>query len=548
MGNQKSFIASVKSKIARALAKLFPAYAVRKKTLLTNPNANDWIVADVDQAMYLIKKLKFSEREIAERTWSSATRMELLSKSDSKGRKALANTVRNEDELEAILRYGDVEDMVVAIKSYTPSAKRMRELVSSVSTPVGLLNKIAEEAPTAFKALTAKEILGITPNQKCNKATDKRWDLALDLMGSSPEWCPKFMLLIREILPGALTDRDRAYFQDILAIAKEAKVSLAGLLSYMSVFFKEEYILYVNAFKAYPTFAMEFKEMFPQYVKYLKDGADHYTSLDMLSPHINENYAQKDDAYAWLGIGRDLLHKSSDVFAVFLENIEAIYEANPKLGKELIDMMTDEALSVEDLIALQQKMGDVVDKDKFNEKAYSIILVKSKFYGYADAPNYLKFFPFKDWKVENAKHAVKRIVLCNKLPVDKLGELSEELQRYVLETMEAQSQLGALNSGKVDELVKLQLYPEVEIELFYKKYQSCKEQILSYIDNFGMSQEAYEAIIKRDDIRESYAEYLTKYAEKYGLTQRQYVQLLQSRGIGLAPFLKQYVGKKPEVK
>ena len=98
MGNRKNFVASVKSKIARALAKLFPAYAVRKKTLLTNPNANDWVVADVDQAMYLIKKLKFSEREIAERTWSSATRMELLSKSDSKGRKALANTVRNEND------------------------------------------------------------------------------------------------------------------------------------------------------------------------------------------------------------------------------------------------------------------------------------------------------------------------------------------------------------------------------------------------------------------------------------------------------------------
>ena len=547
MGNRKNFVASVKSKIARALAKLFPAYAVRKKTLLTNPNANDWIVADVDQAMYLIKKLKFSEREIAERTWSSATRMELLSKSDSKGRKALANTVRNENELEAILRYGDVEDMVAAIKSFTPSAKRMREFVSSVSTPVGLLNKIAEEAPTAFKALTAKEILGITPNQKCNKASDKRWDLALDLMGSAPEWCPKFMLLIREIPPRQLTDVEIAYFKDIFAIAKDAKVSLAGLLSYMCVFFREEYILYVNAFKAYPTFAMEFKEMFPQYVKYLKDGADHYTSLVMLSPHINENYIQKDEAYAWLAIGRDILNKNPEAFSVFLENIDVIYAANSKLGKELIDKMTEEATSVDDLIALQQKMGDIVDNNKFNEKVYSIILAKSKFYGYADAPNYLKFFPFTDWKVENARHAVKRIVLCNKLPVDRVGELSEELQQYVLQTMEAQSQLSALCDGKVDELVKLQLYPVVEIELFYKKYHSCKEQILDYINSFGMSQEAYEAIIRREDVRESFVDFLTKYAEKWGLTQKQYVQLLQSRGIGLAPFLKQYVGKKPEV-
>ena len=538
----------MKSKIARVLSCIFPAYAVKRKTLIANPNAKDWVIKDVAKALHLIKKLKLSEKEIAERVWLPSVRMELLSKGDPSVRRALASTVKSDSELMAVLTYGNVEDKVAAVRSFTPSAKRMRSLLSSPKTCVDFLREMAKEAPTAFNTLTVREILDMTTWQKCNQVKDWRWDLAFCLMSASPEWCPKFMALIKEISPMQLAERDIRNFKKIFAIAIKAKVSLAGFLSYMSVFFKEEYVQYVNAFAKYSKFDAEFEEMFPQYVKYLKDGANYYYSLTMLDTHIGENTSSEDVAYAWLGIGRDLVHRSSNIFNVFLNNIENIYAGNSNVGKELVDKMTECAHSIEDLERLQQKMGDVIDKDKFNERAYSIILAKSKFYGYADAPNYLKFFPFTDWKVENAKHAVRRIVLCNKLPVDRLEELSEELQLYVLQTMEAQSQLGALNAGRVDKLVKLQLYPEVEIELFCKKYQSCKEQILSYIDSFGMSQEAYEAIIRRDDVRESFVDYLTEYAEKYGLTQRQYVQLMQSRGSGLAPFLKMYVVNEPETK
>ncbi len=536
----KIFIASVKSKIARALARMFPTWAIKKMCIKERSNCKDWIVYDVDKAMYLINKHRFSAEEIRERVWAPEVRLALLSMLDSKGRKALASTVCTEEELNAVLEKADCFDFKLqAIKAYTPSAKKMRELLTSA--PIDLLSKIATEAPTAFNTVTAKEVLGITPNQKCNVAKESRWDLALDLMGAEPKWCPKFMSLIVEISPRQLTDVEIAYFKDIFAIAKDAKVSLAGLLSYMSVFFKEEYILYANAFKDYPTFAMEFKEMFPQYVKYLKDGAGHYKSLAMLGTHVNENFLQKDDAYAWLGIGRELLAKDEVVYNTLLDNIKSIYAANPSVGKELAELMLAKGRKLDLIVKLKEEVPSAIDDTLFYERAFAIINDHSRHPFYADAPDYLKFFPFTGWKEDNAKYALRRIVLCGKLPLERIDELSDELKDFVMSIMEAQSQLNALSyHGKVAELVELQLYPEVEIALL-RKPEFWEEHILKYIEKYGLSQEAYEFLLKGFDWDAAYRKIISVFAEKKGLTQKQYMQLMQSVRSSLAPFVKQYV-------
>lgn len=542
MGREtKIFIASVKSKIARALAQMFPTWAIKKMCLKERTNCKDWIVYDVDKAMYLINKHRFSAEEIRERVWAPEVRLALLSMLDSKGRKALAYSACTEEELNAVLEKADCFDFKLqAIKAYTPSAKKMRELLTSA--PMELLRKIACEAPTAFNTVTPKEVLGIGPKQLCNVAKDFRWDLALELAGSDPKWCPKFMELIKEIPPHKLTDVEVAYFKDIFAIALEAKVSLVGLLAYMYVFFKEEYILYVNSYKDYPNFGMDFKEMFPQFVKHLKDGAGHYKSLDMLGTHVNVNFMQKDDAYAWLGIGRELLAKDEVVYNTLLDNIKAIYEANPTVGKELAKRMLQNGRKLDYQIKLKEEVPTAIDDNLLYNRAFELIKYNSRHPYYADAPDYLKFFPFTEWKEDNAKYALKRIVLCGKLPLERLDELSDELKDFVMKTMEAQSQLNALSyQGKVAELVELQLYPEVEIALM-KKPQFWEVHILKYIEKNGLSQEAYEYLLKDAYEWDDYfRRYLTVFAEKWGLTQKQYMQLMQSVRSSLAPFVKQYV-------
>ncbi len=535
-----NFIASVKSKIARALAQMFPTWAIKKMCLKERNNCKDWIVYDVDKAMYLINKHRFSADEIRERVWAPEVRLALLSMLDSKGRRALASTVCNEPELNAVLEKADCFDFKLqAIKAYTPSAKKMRELLASA--PIDLLSKIATEAPTAFNTVTAKEVLGITPSQKCNVAKDSRWDLALDLMDAEPKWCPKFMELIKEIPPQKLTDTEGSYFKDIFDIALKAKVSLVGLLSYMSVFFKEEYILYVNSYKDYPSFGEEFKEMFTQFVKHLKDGAIHYKSLEMLGDHINENFLPKDEAYAYLGIGRKLLAKNELVYATLLDNIKSIYEANPTVGKELAEQMLKDGRKLDLIIKLRDEVPSAIDDSLFYDRAFELIKNNSRHPYYADAPDYLKFFPFTEWKEDNAKYALRRIVLCGKLPLERLDELSDELKDFVMTTMEAQSQLNALSyQGKVAELVELQLYPEVEIALLVRP-EFWEVHILKYIEKYGLSQEAYEFLLKGFEWDVEYRKIISVFAEKKGLTQKQYMQLMQSVRSSLAPFVKQYV-------
>jgi hypothetical protein len=310
----------------------------------------------------------------------------------------------------------------------------------------------------------------------------------------------------------------------------------------MSVFFKEEYILYVNSYKDYPSFGEEFKEMFTLFVKHLKDGASHYKSLEMLGDHINENFLPKDEAYAWLGIGRKLLAKDEVVYNTLLDNIKAIYEANPTVGKDLAMMMLEKGHKLDLIIKLKEEVPSAIDDNLFNERIFEIIKSKARNLYYADSPDYLRFFPFTGWKEANAKHALRRIVLCGKLPLERLDELSDELKDFVMKIMEAQSQLNALSyQGKIAELVELQLYPEVEIAMMMKP-QFWEVHILKYIEKNGLSQEAYEYLLKDAYEWDDYfRKYLTVFAEKWGLTQKQYMQLMQSVRSSLAPFVKQYV-------
>ena len=536
-----NFIASVKAKITSTLAQVFPTWAIKKMCVKSNPNAKNWVVLDADRAMYIINRLRLSDVEIRERVWSPPVRLELLSMLDSKGRRALASTVCTAEELNVVLeKAGCVEFKLQAIKAYTPSAKKMRELLASA--PMDLLRKIACEAPTAFNTVTPKEVLGIGPKQLCNVAKDFRWDLALELAGSDPKWTVKFMELIKEIPPQRLTEMDIAYFKDMYRMATEAKVSLVGLLAYMYVFFKEEYILYVNSYKDYPSFGEEFKEMFPQFVKHLKDGAGHYKSLDMLGTHVNVNFMQKDDAYAWLGIGRELLAKDEVVYGTLLDNIKAIYEANPTVGKELAKRMLQNGRKLDYQIKLKEEVPTAIDDNLLYNRAFELIKYNSRHPYYADAPDYLKFFPFTEWKEDNAKYALRRIVLCGKLPLERLDELSDELKDFVMKTMEAQSQLNALSfQGKVAELVELQLYPEVEIALLSKP-AFWEVHILKYIEKYGLSQEAYEYLLKGAyEWDAEFRKFITVYAQKKGLTQKQYMQLMQSVRCSEAPMLRQYV-------
>ena len=95
--------------------------------------------------------------------------------------------------------------------------------------------------------------------------------------------------------------------------------------------------------------------------------------------------------------------------------------------------------------------------------------------------------------------------------------------------------------GKVAELVELQLYPEVEIALLSKP-AFWEVHILKYIEKYGLSQEAYEYLLKGAyEWDAEFRKFITVYAQKKGLTQKQYMQLMQSVRCSEAPMLRQYV-------
>ena len=69
-----------------------------------------------------------------------------------------------------------------------------------------------------------------------------------------------------------------------------------------------------------------------------------------------------------------------------------------------------------------------------------------------------------------------------------------------------------------------------------------KKTILKYIEKYGLSQEAYEYLLKGAyEWDAEFRKFITVYAQKKGLTQKQYMQLMQSVRCSEAPMLRQYV-------
>lgn len=315
----------------------------------------------------------------------------------------------------------------------------------------------------------------------------------------------------------------------------------------------------------------------------------HLESFD--ERYDGENWPRVMDARGWLQLAYENL--SSEVIKVCLDHITDLKYGNPcgairKMqerlvqkveGYELIKLALSK-LPEQYKSALQSKLyASITSYCEARECMHGsskeeIVRIKAFPRSYrkglraklvemtckSDAAELIRtYWPFTNWEAENAEAAVRKLAQLKKLPLDKLGELTEELKKAALdevdvvaetETLLVDSSECSVPGKTVQELVSRRLHPRAEMVLLTRDYH-WQELKLQYISQFKMSEAGFKALVNHcgncgGDEQRGFA-LVRAHAERWGLTESEYLALTRSPYYSsLAAPLKCCKGKKAE--
>jgi hypothetical protein len=143
------------------------------------------------------------------------------------------------------------------------------------------------------------------------------------------------------------------------------------------------------------------------------------------------------------------------------------------------------------------------------------------------------FFPFSDWEEDEAKIVLRKMAEKKVMPLAHLKELPATLKAYALQQVELQSQKELINRN-VHDIWKVTLLPEAEIYLIG---EVGKDFLLDYVSERGLSREAFSFLVRKSN-HCAIAEAVQKQAERWHISQDQWLMLTQSQYAYLAPLVK----------
>lgn len=501
-----------------------PNHCVKCLTLKNKKNAEKYLLGAKNE-LKLIDKLKLSDADIAARLWSHQTKVELL----KRGCEALLSEVKTEEEFDAVVAQGSSLSLIKAARVYTPSRAKVKELCATRSPLT--IKALAKEVPAVFDALTAAEVLGAKEDELI-PATYERWGVATILAKAKPSWAPVFLKKLVDIVPSQLGEEGKDLMTLFFNIAFAAKLDVSGMMPYFFVYRPERYAKVRDNLLSYKEVAPYFNVIFPQMQKFLHKDVS-YDSIDDIN--LKGELKPEEEVYAWLKIGYMRLSELR-VYSYFLENMWQIKaHILPRLYNELFGEMIGMAPDYLALKTLYRLAGDDVLNTEIPSKL--VAGMEKKMPGAT-----LRFaFPFKGWKENLVTRAIKAMIAKQEFLVEKIAEFSPEMQQVAVEAMETKSQIAAIDKGAVAQLVEnVKLYPEAERYLLSRslmaKYQN------AYLQRVQIDASTFTWMLKTKDLSLMHKEqYLFSYAQKWGLSQEQYLQVMQSSLADRAPFLKNFV-------
>ncbi len=520
MRRNKSFGELILDVWAAIMRVVMTQYCVKSLTLKSRKHAENFLPGE-EKEMKIIAQKEYDEQFLKARRWSAATRVKLLSLEV----RALAGDAVTEEELQAAYGTGDVSLLIAVMRVYTPNRKNMLRFLSEKDSTVVdgeyFMVHVARQVPTAFASLKAWEILGCEEEQAPELGI--RWDIAKVLAGVCPSWAPLFM---RELLkvPGVTEGEGKKLFRFFFSIAIKGNQDISDLVSDIRRFFPElcaELRFSSNA--EYKYLGKCFCVLFPE----LRKSMVRQEELSLWDIPKNKVSSVLGEAYAWLYCGVNRLLGNRDVSACLLREMRALSAVLTDQEFEyLINRLAYSVCYAGSLSRLYSLTHNVENKGVIEAQ-----LAKNGEVG--------GFFPFKGWqKEETILLALNAMAARQTLPVDRLGELTPEQQKYALAAMEAYSQIAAMKRGRAGELVLLKSL-QLTAEFFLVDSTDWKSKTL-YNERFKMAPATFRRLVA-SSYHEKTEALICAYAQKWGLTQEQYRALLQSSYKGVAPFLQSRV-------
>ncbi len=515
---------------AAIMRSIFPLMAVKYFTKKSNQYAELFLPSEAQQ-LRAIEKLDLDTDQIRARVWSLQTKVKRLLQQHYD----LIQEIKTEQEFAALVNVGRVNIIAQAMKYYTPTQEMALKLLSKFGLDaVELINK----APAAFDGLKTCDILGIKPSEVC--ALDSpRWAFAEALVSKRASWAPKFLEEIRKMSPQQLGELGQAKFNFFFNFAYDAKENVAFLMPYMAVFFPELYAQVRANFFSYKEFAPYIIKMLPAKLRYLEQGKETFDDLPSVSVHgaLEEVY----DAYAWLCIAYYRLNEP----AVYELIISKMSDIKPMVSEPIYSQLLDRLIALANCPADVSRLLNLADDEgkrslyrKMVEKKYAVLLAAQ--------------YPFSSWEdKELVKSALRIVIADNRLPLAKMQELPEDLQEFAKYQLEVSAQISALVSGDILKNVEYHLLPEAEIYLMLMDPRYTWKYQKLYVEKFELSEKAFNVLIHREAVKLQdqvvFPDVLVgKYVAKWGLTEVQYQELLQTPMKKYALQWKEYI-KKAEV-
>lgn len=518
---QISFLQRVQEAFAAVMRVVLPLYCVR---VLTQKSRKDpWLyLPGTEKELQAIEKYEIAGSELAARVWSLGTKVALL----KRGIMPLLSEIKTEEEFSAVLEHGDVRHIAQAMKVYTPSKAKMREVLALDAEK---LSRIAEVVPAAFDTVMPWEILCVATESTPCPADNPRWKVAKTLAARKAAWAPGFMKMLWNMPPRQGTEKDAELFKYFFNIAYDKKEDISDLMAYMCVFYPTEYAKIRENYYLYEDFSAYFCKIFPQMLKHL---AEHDEVKDPRAVAISGRLDDWTDAYAWLSIGYNRL-SNPKIFACVLSHLAEIKE---RISEEAFDQLFAE------LVRNAAYVSDVKQLLSYGMSVYTAVLRK-KLVSFEAPYAFVSFFPFKDWDEAVAKKALRSMAMGNTIPVNRLNELSPELQDAAKEEMEISAQVMALQKEDVYTLVaNLQFHPRAELFLLERV---CTKAVLQYMERVKMADSSVSFILSGTFSEklgtEVQSQLIFAYAKRWGLSAAQYVAVLQSPIKSKAVFLKAYL-------
>lgn len=495
-----------------------------------------------------IKKLKLSEDGIRQRVWSSETELSLL----KEGNYALIGNIKsgNTAALDIICATDNAELIAKVFSKATPSVGYLKNWLKSAKENVVI--GVIKQAPTVFNDLHYEDVekmnyLGTLVNCALEPDASKQ------VKNAAKKWAEE-VATRKEYMESFLTNKPEQIdlFGSAMTVLISADYNFTRYMEELERYHKKWY----GAIRDHADFSAYIEDYLIERLPKVWFMAE-VNGVRTFARRYGDELTDKQDAASWMALTRKFIDRPRVAIAA-MQTCSYLGYGNPDdvvvdLQKALVEGISTFHVAEMALAKLpeqyrwqiQSKLYEAITTADEAKKALKL-LPKSYRKGVraklvenvvqSDVALLLSYWPFAGWEEETAEKAVRKLASFKALPMAKLYELPESLQKAGIEELETLSEISAIGRSYCGDLqkdlMKQKFHSRSEAYLFQLDY-NWQELKALYISNNEMEEASFRVLVNfkgtgygGDEGR--IAELIRLHAKTWGLTEREYEDLMQS--------------------